>query len=149
MTTRDDNSGIPATALVLGLGGVIPFVACAMAAISGIRLPFIDHASAALIAYGAVILSFLGGVRWGFALRMEPVAQQRMLVLSVIPSLLAWGALLLAPRAGLALLAACFVVLGLADQRLTDDGAPPWFARLRLLLTVLVTICLTAVTVMA
>ena len=47
-------------------------------------------------AYGAVILSFLGGIQWGMALLAEdPAVRIRRLCIGVMPSLWAAGSLLL------------------------------------------------------
>lgn len=84
----------------------------------------------ALVAYGAVILSFLGGIRWGVA--MSTLTSEQLLLplsVSVLPSLAGWSALLLPPRAGLLLLAVGFVSVLIADLRL--QSAPAWFISLR------------------
>lgn len=45
-----------------------------------------------LLIYGAVILSFLGGVRWGVALANNPSAPSRfVLLLSILGALSGWG----------------------------------------------------------
>ena len=140
-----DNGRIPLAALVLGLGGLIPFVACAAALVFDIRLPLLDDPARAILGYAAVILSFLGGVRWGFALRMtDPGLQARAFALSVGPSIAAWLTLLAPTLMGLAVMPALFLMLGLADTRLTEIGAPHWYRRLRILLTAVVVICLLA-----
>jgi hypothetical protein len=130
----------PAPAVVLGLAGVIPFAAGALGsfwagAIGG-------FATTALLAYGAVILSFLGGIHWGLAIGQGDPSY-RHLGVGVVPSLVGWVALLLGAAAGLLLLAAAFVaVLGL-DVQLTRDGtAPAWFPRLRTALTAAAVVCL-------
>ena len=57
----------PPLAILLGLGGLVPFVACGLGALTlsaeEARLSLL-----ALLAYGATVLAFLGGVHWGFAL---------------------------------------------------------------------------------
>ncbi len=144
-TQPDGDDRIPLAALVLGLGGLIPFVACAVSVATGWRLPLIDDPVRALLGYAAVILSFLGGVRWGFALRMaDPGLQARAFVLSVGPSIAAWLTLLAPTLMGLAVMPALFLMLGLADMRMTTVGAPFWYRRLRLLLTAIVVIALLA-----
>jgi hypothetical protein len=92
-------------------------------------------AQQSLLAYGAVILSFLGGVRWGLAI-IEPNHADLFspLCISVLPSLLGWLALLISDSAGLLLLALGFFALLLADLRLPT--APPWYGTLRLPLSV-------------
>jgi NAD(P)-dependent dehydrogenase (short-subunit alcohol dehydrogenase family) len=70
--------------------------------------------AAVLLAYGASILSFLGGIQWGLAVARPGGAGLAVrLALSVVPSLAAWLALLLPVRPGLlvraASLAACWL----------------------------------------
>lgn len=118
-------ASIPPAARWLGFTGLLPFLAAAVA----VRFPALPvPATAALIAYGAVILSFLGGIRWGLAMGAPDPAW--WLGISVLPSLLGWIALLLPAAAGLVLLAGGFVAMLLADFRLPD--APDWYPRLRL-----------------
>jgi hypothetical protein len=92
---------MPLLAVVLGVAGLIPFVVCGLGALS-VDVATATRMMAALIGYGAVILSFLGGVHWGFAFSAdapEPPAGNRLmrgrLVLGVLPSLIGWFALLL------------------------------------------------------
>ena len=61
------NRSLPPFAVVLGVAGLIPFVACAIGALA-LRGDDAERVTLALIGYGAVILAFLGGVHWGFAL---------------------------------------------------------------------------------
>ena len=127
---------IPTPALVLGLGGLVPFAAAGIAA----WLPHAGLAAiglAALGAYGAVILSFLGGVRWGVELFDEAaLTRWTPLALSVLPSLVAWAALLAPPVPGLALLAAGLIGQYALDRAAVGDGTlPPWYGRLRTILT--------------
>jgi hypothetical protein len=94
---------LPAPALPLGLGGLIPFLGLAIAALAGW-----EPAGSALAAYGATILAFLGAVHWGLALRAPPEEQGAAVArlgLGVLPALVAWVALLLPLQAGLLLLA--------------------------------------------
>jgi hypothetical protein len=85
----------------------------------------------ALMAYSAVILAFLGGVHWGLALDVEQPRRiaRLQLILGVVPSLIGWGALLLAmafpPEAGLALLIFGFIVTLFAEVRAGRAGRLP------------------------
>ena len=96
----------------LGYGGLLPFAAGAFAVVTQQG----EWALPALIAYGACILSFLGAVHWGWVLGPAGVAAKpglpvaRTLVLGVVPSLVAWVALLLPAEQGLGLL-----IIGLAS----------------------------------
>ena len=88
-------------------------------------------------AYGAVILSFLGGVRWGRLLGDEArLIRWLPLGLSVLPSLIAWVALLLPPEAMFATLATGLVLQYLVDRDAAESGElPHWYGSLRLTLT--------------
>jgi hypothetical protein len=124
---------VPAPAAALGIAGLIPFAATAAGPWVG-ALPA-AWAQTALLAYGAVILSFLGGIHWGLAIAGGR-AGMRELSLGVLPSLVGWAGLLIGGGTGLLLLVAGFAGVLLADLGLARAGAaPPWFARLRALLT--------------
>ena len=111
---------LPTAALLLGIAGLIPFVGGAWGA-----LHTADDAQSArflsgLLAYGAVILAFLGGVHWGFVLQgpvpeavAVPAARERYrLVFGVLPSLVGWLALLLLLTLGLANVALAVLIAG-------------------------------------
>ncbi|MHB2166851.1 DUF3429 domain-containing protein [Alsobacter sp. R-9] len=146
MSQHDDPRSVPPDALLLGAGGVLPFAALATAALLGLDwrygLPH-DTFRQALVGYGAVILSFLGGVRWGVGLRPGHPDRVRLLAVSVIPALAAWVALVLPRPHDLALLIACFLALAVADVSMVRRGhAPGWYATLRLGLTAAVVLVL-------
>lgn len=71
-------------------------------------------AGKALLAYGATIVSFLGAIHWGLVMREASVPSQLSLLWGVVPSLLAWVALLLQETQGLVAIAlllwACLAV---------------------------------------
>jgi hypothetical protein len=127
---------IPPAALLLGLAGLIPFVGCAALIWTGTPVPAIDDPARAILAYGALILSFLGGVRWGFALRMTDAGlQARAFLLAIAPAVAAWFLLLGPVLMGLAVLPVMLLLLGLADEHLPKVGAPVWYRSLRRMLT--------------
>jgi hypothetical protein len=129
---------IPAHALWLGLGGLIPFYASAAAAFAPEQM-LRGAGFASFAIYGAVILSFLGGVRWGLALTTSPL-RTGALIASVLPSIFGWlaaGAIVLGwTAAGAAgLMALGFLGQYLWDRTAPGDGAPPWYPVLRRYLT--------------
>jgi hypothetical protein len=137
----DDPTGPapPKMALWLGYAGLIPFAALTLAIILFRQDPFVQEpAGMALLAYGAIILSFLGGVHWGRAL-YEPDSrlQMRDFVLSVLPSLYGWGCLFLPlASAGVLLLMPGFIWQLSFDLKAMRLGIlPRWFGRLRIWLT--------------
>jgi hypothetical protein len=115
---------LPRGANALGYGGLVPFVAAAL----GIAL--LDGepralAARALLAYGAVILSFLGAVHWGLLLARPVSDVERRLLAGVLPALAAWVALLLPERYGLALLVVAFGAFWLYEHRVLGASQMP------------------------
>lgn len=137
MADLSDVNRIPPAALGLGLAGLLPLALAALA--QWIALPVLpaSWALVAGIAYGAVILSFLGGIRWGTAIGPYSSARQGVeLAMSTVPALAGWAALLFTPVPALCLLAAGFFMQALSDVMAVERGRlPPWFGKLRLLLT--------------
>jgi hypothetical protein len=91
------------TAILLSVAGLIPFILSAIAILfDPLEAPL---AVQILISYGAVILSFIGAVHWGFALRetahpgapLPPAvagAERQLLTFGVVPALVGWVALI-------------------------------------------------------
>lgn len=120
---------IPASAAWLGGAGVIPFVLTAAGAVVVGEEALRALALQAFVAYSAIILSFLGGVRWGAALSE---AGWRPLALSVAPSLIAFAALLLEPVQAIQVLALVYALIGVSHAlRRPSPEWPAWFAKLR------------------
>jgi hypothetical protein len=127
---------IPLAALLLGLGGLIPFGACAVLIVTGFKIAVLPDPVAAIVTYAVIILSFLGGVRWGFALRMTDAGlQARAFLLAVGPSIAGWFLLLTPAPMALSAMPIIFIMLLLADRGLSRVGAPPWYFQLRIILT--------------
>lgn len=126
-------TGPSATARWLGLGGLLPFFLPVAAIAAGDNDGWFLRW---LVAYGAVILSFVGALQWGLALDSRTSRRAERFIVSVIPGLGAWLALLMPTRAGLALLLAGFLgIYAYERATLRDGGYPPWFRSLRTLLT--------------
>jgi hypothetical protein len=127
----EPESSLPQGFTTLGYGGVLPFAAGAL----GIALLEGDLrlvATRALLAYGAVILSFLGAVHWGLLLRRPDPRIASRLLFGVLPALAGWIALLLPARLGLAVLVAAFGAFWLYEHRVLPDGwLPAAYLRLR------------------
>jgi hypothetical protein len=117
-----------------------------LAAVAVVGGDYAGFCSFALFAYGAVILSFVGAVHWGFAMtRVDLTERHRNATWawSVVPALLAWFALLVTPVAAGVILVVGFVAQYLKDRRFTRQSSlPPWYLPLRLRLTSVACACL-------
>ncbi|XP_040578667.1 transmembrane protein 69 [Lepeophtheirus salmonis] len=123
----------PKPPLVLGIGGIIPFYAPPLYMMhSGIFDPSLAGIQ---LAYGASILSFLGGVRWG-TLVQEGSSDWIGYTISVGPSLVAWICLLI-PSTSFANLIFVGGLGSTAYLDITQSSYPSWFRGLRILLTTL------------
>lgn len=109
----------------LGYAGLLPFVAGALL-VWLVRAEVHAYASLALSAYAALILSFLGGIHWGLAMRSTGPSRAA-LVWGVVPSLVAWPAAVMPPDAGLAIQGLMFIVCYGVDRRLyPEQGVAGW-----------------------
>jgi hypothetical protein len=132
---------------VLTLTGILPFIMATYSLVMG--KPFHPTVSVVmLVTYSAVILSFLGGIHWGLALKImddAPTSAVRLFVLSVVPALAAWALLFLVPdphwQIGgmLGVLIAVWAIDGLLRVQGIISHA---FFRLRSIATVIVALCL-------
>lgn len=147
------NRTLPSIAMLLGIGGLIPFAICSLVALTNTP-PNGERALFALIAYGAVILSFLGGVHWGFGLEGAGTApsdvQRARFGLGVVPALIGWVALLLAflgyGRIALALLVIGYFISTIVEARASRGGyVPRGYMGLRWVLSSLVVLMLVSV----
>lgn len=143
---------VPMPAFLLGFSGAVPFLGLALLAV--LAGPFGSAtvqawALVALLAYGGIILSFMGGVHWGWAMAAEEPSLER-LGLSVVPALLGWGGFLLGGTVGFLVIAAGFAALLWLDLRAIAEGrVAAWYRRLRWPLTVVVVSCLVVASLVA
>jgi len=145
--------GVPLSALVLALAGVLPFLWGAGAALSLLPaewenaaiLPRALARPDLLTFYGTIILCFMAGVLWGFATRARGLRAAGAYLASVVPALWPFFMLGDGPAADLLVLAFGFAGLLAFDWGFWRAGlAPAWWIRLRLPVTVIVVLCLLA-----
>lgn len=130
----------PVVPVGLGAAGLLPFLAAAALAL-GVPAAAAPAAIVAAV-YGAIILAFLGGVHWGWALRGGRAAD---FVWAVTPSLIAFFAALLPLPWMLAGLTAGFVLAGAYDVAFFRRTGPRWYVWLRVVLTLVVSLALALV----
>lgn len=145
--------GIPRSALVLGLSGLLPFL-------WGVLTLFSEAAQAltlslvgprfvgpfVILQYGTVILAFMSGVLWGFATKATGAVAASGYALSVLPALWAFFFVGGGPISAATYLVAGYVgLLGLDFLFWRQGLAPEWWMHLRVLLTAVVVLCLLVV----
>ena len=123
----------------LGYLALLPFLVGA-ALVWIVRADAHPYVTSALSGYAAVVLAFIGGVHWGFGFREESAAP-RLFVWGVVPSLVAWVAVVMQPYAGLVLHGVMLVVCYLVDRKVyPEHGAARWLT-LRFRLSVVASLC--------
>lgn len=142
ITKSADDGNIPKAALVLSVAGYVPFAGLSAGAIL-LPSPYQNQASLGLLIYGAIILSFLGGVHWGLEMARQSAhadaGSPTRFGISVVPSLVAWASLALPHGIEPAGLVVGFSLMLAYDLYCVKQQlAPLWYRTLRLPLTLLV-----------
>jgi hypothetical protein len=139
--------GPSSLALRLGYGGLLPFAVGALW-VWLVRADAWPHAwpqawpdvARGLAAYGALIVSFLGGIHWGLAMR-QTVPSSRLLIWGVLPSLVVWPAVVVPPGVGLVIIGAMLLICYAVDRVLyAEQGVAPWLT-LRFRLSTVAALC--------
>jgi hypothetical protein len=127
------------TGRLLGHAGLLPFVACALLTWV-VNVEALPHVTRALSAYAALIVSFLGGIHWGLAFRLTaPPAS--LFAWGVLPSLVAWLAVLMPDDAGLVVHGVMLLVCYGVDRRVYPaQGIGHWLT-LRFRLSTVAAVC--------
>ncbi|XP_011365907.1 transmembrane protein 69 [Pteropus medius] len=126
----------PKPALYVTVAGLIPFVAPPL--IMVMTKTYIPILAFTQMAYGASFLSFLGGIRWGFALPEGSPAKPDFLNLanSTVPVVFSWFAFLISERLSEAIVT---VIIGLGIALHIElfllPHYPNWFRAMRIVVT--------------
>lgn len=153
---KNPKDGIPPHAKALGYLGAVPFWLFSTPVVQQFPvLEVITGLSASdfgtlQVAYGATILSFLGGVHWGLSMTtltpLQYTAERYMW--SVMPCLAAFPTLAMPTAQGAGIQAALLALVYATDRSWATRGAlPPWYMSLRAPLSTLAAsgLCMTAV----
>ncbi|KAM9483051.1 transmembrane protein 69 isoform 1-T1 [Clarias gariepinus] len=144
-----DLKNAPKPALYLAFSGLVPFVSAPL--LMAVTETYIPELAYAQVVYGASIVSFLGGARWGFALPEGSPAKPDWLNLAngVVPAIIAWVALLFSHNI---VQSGMLVIMGLGISLHYDLALlptyPSWFKALRTILTTVAFISLVATLVL-
>jgi hypothetical protein len=148
-TTKSD---LPIIVRILGYAGLIPFIGLAFM-VQLADSPNDLIALESLVAYGAVIVSFLGALHWGACFKtIGTSTQNRWLdhsvwIWGIMPALIAWLAIHIFIPLALLLLAATLIVQRAIDQRtysyyFTNAQMANAFMHMRTHLTIVASVCL-------
>lgn len=128
----------------LGAASLVPFAVLSLW-LAGIPVDHVWRGTTILLlaGYGAVTLSFLGGVHFALAVTGAADDRRRDIAISILSAMLGWAALLMPPHFAFVLLAVAFAAQGAWDAFAGQAGhLPLWYARLRSLHTVAVVVAM-------
>lgn len=127
-------------ATLLTYAGTLPFLAGIIVQIIGVDLGGLNIGHL-VIAYGAVIVSFIAGIHWGiYMFRDSPL---NLLIHSNMVALTAWITLYFMSLASFLILILCLVYLAVLDIKLKQaDVLEGWFIKIRLKASGIVIVCL-------
>ena len=125
-------------ARLLGYGGALPFIGFGVLVVTD-SAAWDTEVDIVLLCYGAVILSFLGGLHWGRVAssnRQKSSGDSVILLWSITPPLVAWIAVLLPQATGAVVMIGCFGLAYFIDMAVCQSGEwHSWMKGMRLHLT--------------
>ncbi|RPD56343.1 hypothetical protein L226DRAFT_615526 [Lentinus tigrinus ALCF2SS1-7] len=153
---------VPKPYVIFGLAGGLPYLGAAGATIylarqagvaaqglvsnidPGVAITVLDQALNIQTTYGAVLLSFLGALHWGFEFAgYGGHKHYPRLLLGAAPVVFGWSTLALEPVYALIAQWVGFTSLWWADLRATSAGwTPKWYSQYRFYLSILVGTCI-------
>ncbi|KPV76139.1 uncharacterized protein RHOBADRAFT_66330 [Rhodotorula graminis WP1] len=158
-TIKGTLSKVPRDTLAWGAAGLLPYAGTSLSIVYFARQAWLaeelgvdagydaaaanallEHAELLQIQYGAIILSFMGAVHWGFEwAKYGGTKGNRRYLLGVVPVLAGWGSLLIPGQMALVTQWGAFFAQWYMDQKATTKGwVPKWYATYRFWLTSIV-----------
>jgi hypothetical protein len=138
-------SRLNTTAEIVSYAGLVPLVLCLLGVALLPDFTTRELAQRVAIAYGAVVLAFVGAVHWGLALAGHLAWNPARIVGSILPAVCGAAATVVGGQRGLALLVVGFGVFWLYEHRKVGTELPAPYLSLRRNLS-LVTCMLLSVT---
>ena len=146
------NKSIPNAPLLLSLAGLAPFFWGALTLANTNLMAWGQMwlgtglvGTQVQISYSAVIMSFMSGVLWGFSTKTTQLKAAICYTLSVLPALAVFFLVSTNPENKIEFLMVGFCLLIVLDLIFSKlDLTPPWWLRLRTVITSLVLLCLSA-----
>lgn len=129
-------------AKILTYSGSLPFIFLTYIKISGSNYFFATSIDSILIAYGAIILSFISGMHFSYAILQDKISI-KLLILSNIIALFSWLSLLINFKFALAIILVCYLFNLIIDFISYQNAViERWFFDLRLRISLVVIVCL-------
>ncbi|MFM7395877.1 MAG: DUF3429 domain-containing protein [Gammaproteobacteria bacterium] len=133
---HDHSKSLDTAARWAGFLGLLPFVLALLLATAGADSGLAPLGVQIAITWGAVILSFIAAVHWGYALAGRLPWSMGTVVSATLPSVVGAAAVLLGGEKGIALLVAGFGLFWLFEHQALASELPSDYLELRRMLTI-------------
>jgi hypothetical protein len=127
---------------LLTYSGSIPFILLTIIILSGKEYILQINITEALIFYSAIILSFISGIHFSYAI-LKNLSYKSILIVSVTIALFSWLSLLVNIKIGFIILIACYVINIIIDRFAYEKKfISKWFFELRRNISIIVILVL-------
>lgn len=129
-------------AIIMSLFSIVPFVGCALTLLLlGKENPVFGPVVEMFKTWSAIMLAFLGGVRWGSSVFSAPDSPSKMSAATLLP-VAGWLALFISGPFGILALLVIFCAQGAWDSfSKTLTHMPLWYAKVRIMFVLLIVAC--------
>lgn len=141
--STQDNS-VPA--IIMSVFSIVPFIGCALALILlGKENPVFGPVVEMFKTWSAIMLAFMGGVRWGSTVFSAPDSPSKMSAATLLP-VAGWLALFISGPFGILALLVIYCAQGAWDSFSSSlSHMPQWYANARIMFILLIVACHMAV----
>jgi hypothetical protein len=127
---------------LLTYAGSIPFIFLTILNLKGTQTIYGADVTKTLIAYAAIILSFVAAIHFAYGIMQDQYANS-FLIKSNIIALAAWVALLIEFQLAILIILTGFIITTFIDIcAFKKSVIPEWFFKLRMRISIIVIICL-------
>jgi hypothetical protein len=132
---------------LLTYSGSIPFILLTIISFSGKEYILQINITEALIFYSAIILSFISGIHFSYAI-LKNLSYKSTLITSVTIALFSCLSLLVNIKTGFIILIACYIINIIIDRFAYEKKfISKWFYELRRNISIIVILCLVSIAI--
>ncbi|PCI05867.1 MAG: hypothetical protein COB78_04630 [Hyphomicrobiales bacterium] len=129
-------------AIIMSVFSIVPFIGCALTLILlGKESPVFGPVVEMFKTWSAIMLAFMGGVRWGSTVFSAPDSPSKMSAATLLP-VAGWLALFISGPFGILALLLIYCAQGAWDSFSPNlSHMPQWYARVRIMFVLLIVAC--------
>ncbi|MBL4891831.1 MAG: DUF3429 domain-containing protein [Rhizobiaceae bacterium] len=140
--TKDHTRDKSVPAIVMSVFSIVPFIGCALTLLLlGKENPVFGPVLEMFKTWSAIMLAFMGGVRWGASVFTAPDSPSKMSAATLLP-VAGWLALFISGPFGILALLLIYCAQGAWDSFSASlSHMPQWYAKVRIIFVLLIVAC--------